>query len=231
MFDFLTEHLDAFHRATGWDTSHRFGSFAHAARTVLDFYPPHLPFHAVLGKSVSPHLKLAYSLGLPHRRSVSYLYSSVALPSLNVDKDAYVSSLDAHPKLVYGRLLENGHIEGLFVQRRSLQSQLLLSGTSTLFDHQSHLFAQWQTASGPWSYDFSFHSIGTLFGTQFIYQLPEAPLALGAEVFYTHAERSGGLSLGVRYAESDMELGKTSIVGTLNPMMVCAISAWFLLES
>lgn len=131
---------------------------------------------------------------------------------------------DAHPTLLFGRLCEDARIEAIAVRRTKPHAQWTASGVSSMIPGRSHALIQFQHQRGPWATDLSFHSNGSLIGAQTAYQIPSTPLSIGGEIFYTHSERSGGLSLGARYRREDEGLGETDIVLSLNPMMVRVIT-------
>lgn len=50
---------------------------------ILDFYPPQIPAYLSISKHISPHLKSSYTLGLPAEHSISFLYSSVPISTVD----------------------------------------------------------------------------------------------------------------------------------------------------
>ncbi|KAG5461195.1 MAG: hypothetical protein BJ554DRAFT_6646 [Olpidium bornovanus] len=122
--------------------------------------------------------------------------------------------------------------DGIVSKPAGLQRTRLSSGAGP---SERQLTALLRHASGSWSSELSFATEDELFGGRALYTFLGAPepddellgewkkrWSIGAEVYYTAKERSGGVSAGVRYrscAPYAPTTAHTDVTYTLNPMM------------
>jgi hypothetical protein len=150
--DFLNFSLQEYFKAIGWDEKKYYKNLLIVSSSVLDF---NLPQRVTLqlGKEISPMLKSALLIGLPHERSLGYLFTSIPvnLPtrSLTESKTPEISTsfidifnlrppIIKHPfvssQLLYGRIFEDRRLEGIVIHHPSPNSLYVASGISTWKD-------------------------------------------------------------------------------------------------
>ncbi|KAI9100494.1 hypothetical protein DFS34DRAFT_648412 [Phlyctochytrium arcticum] len=78
MLDFMEYCLRRYYRSLDWKEDYQYSSLVMECRRLLDFSVPQ-GVSITLGKTVSPELKSAYTLGIPNIRSVGFLFTSMPL--------------------------------------------------------------------------------------------------------------------------------------------------------
>ncbi|KAJ1555578.1 Mitochondrial distribution and morphology protein 10 [Cladochytrium tenue] len=107
------------------------------------------------------------------------------------------------PYLLYGRVFDDFRIEGLY--SRSLwggRDMLVVSGMNAWAGDESQISAQYMHRGRGWFGEASYSSDDHVLGASALVRVPASPhWSVGAELFYTAKERSGGLSIGAKYEE------------------------------
>lgn len=104
------------------------------------------------------------------------------------------------PYLLYGRLFQDGHLEGLYSKLVGKNWLLVASGISSWYPHASHLTTQLIHNTDRWCSEITYTTDSNVFGISSIYSIPrenETTFSLGTEVYYTANERSGGRTLKI----------------------------------
>ena len=231
MLDFMEHCVLNFYHGTNWPLDNSYSTLANTARgtflgsilsstddsntkysALLEFYPPTMPFHFVLGKSLSSHFKASYAIGLPPNHHMSFMASSqpINIIERRAEQDLLeyaltpLASLDPkrldHQRqyLLMGRIYhQDARVEGLYIDRIAPNVQYFLSGVSSLYPDESHLLAKWQYDAGRYSNEVSWTSLGSIFGFRSVYHFDyrQARWSVGGEVYYAGDERSGGRTL------------------------------------
>ncbi|KAL2914056.1 Mitochondrial distribution and morphology protein 10 [Polyrhizophydium stewartii] len=76
MRDFMEFALRRYFDSIGWSEDKYYSSLNATSSRILDFGVP-IGLNMALGKSISPYLKSAYSISVPDRRSLAFMFTSV----------------------------------------------------------------------------------------------------------------------------------------------------------
>ncbi|KAJ3071402.1 Mitochondrial distribution and morphology protein 10 [Podochytrium sp. JEL0797] len=127
---------------------------------------------------------------------------------------------NAFHSILYGRLFEDCRLEALVAQNIGKDNLLVVSAISAWeTDSHSHLEAQYIHNHKDWCADVSYSSTDNVLGASCLLKVPYTNWSAGAELIYTAAEKSGGISLGAKWVKVH-ERGVSSILTFLsNPMM------------
>lgn len=230
MLDYMESCLQQFYRDTKWPEDDCYTRLNSASRALLDFQVAH-GFALNLGKPVSPFLKSSWTLSQLAPNSVSFLYTSTPLkaPSNRIREEIsalelraqervlrHAGAVEGKPKtsrelLVYGRLFEDGKLEGLFAQRLGKSVLWSVSGYNlwnrspasvNYVENQLHLSSQLQYASPRVAAELSYSGASNVFGITGVANVARLNAStvwnVGSEAYYAAAEKSGGFSLGCK---------------------------------
>ncbi|ORY93359.1 mitochondrial distribution and morphology protein 10 [Syncephalastrum racemosum] len=241
MYDFMEYCLRCFYRSTGWNEENQYSNLCSWSRALLDFYTPH-GLSLDLAKLPTPQFKPAYTMNaLPSLNgSIGYLYTH---QPLNIGTSATVDFKDlidrfrvvhAAPTpdtdpvnnyLLYGRLFFPGaRLEAMYVRRLTPHLQYLV----TAVNHPRspalpQVAMQLQYDVRKWCSECSYTTDDGLFGMRALYNFANDSLngqwALGTELYYGTLDKSGGLSMGLRYRTSPICSPPICFTYTLNPLV------------
>lgn len=76
MIDFMKYCLQVFNKETDWNENNYYSTLCAASNEIIDFKIP-VGCNVSIGKSISPQLKSNYTLGLPNKRSIGFLFTSI----------------------------------------------------------------------------------------------------------------------------------------------------------
>jgi hypothetical protein len=150
--DFLKFSLQEYFKSIGWDEKNYYKNLLFESSAVIDFSLPQR-VTLQLANQITPLLKSAILIGLPHERSLGYLFTSIPVnlptrslrdsnkPAIStsfidifnlrppISKQPFVSS-----QLLYGRIFEDTRLEGIVIHHPSPNSLYVASGISTWKD-------------------------------------------------------------------------------------------------
>ena len=135
MYDFIDFAMQEFHRTIGWRDRSYYARLGAKADDVLRFRIP-TGLSLLMGKPISPYLQSFYSVGLPDKRSIGFMYSSVPLELQSmglVDKEGRQDAPQGafkHPKILFGRLFEDLRLEAYYGHQLGRNTMLRVSALS-----------------------------------------------------------------------------------------------------
>lgn len=205
--DYLQHHLDSYFKVTGWSNSNNYSQLLDPVSKIISFpAPTGLSFQ--IGRSITDQLKSSFTVGVvPSTQSVGYLFSSLPctpnreLPS--ICKAIPYSGTFRPNYLMYGRMFQNGKLEGIYAHRVSPQSLLIASGISAwverpgLWSNMQFQFLHHRESNGLFC-EASYSSDNQISGINILKRISKS-WSIGTEAYYTNKETSGGLSVAIRY--------------------------------
>ncbi|KAF3345291.1 hypothetical protein VdG2_06542 [Verticillium dahliae VDG2] len=236
MREFMDYVRGAFYEATGWNRESSYSSLNSTADALLNFETP-LGLRLTLSSLASPNFATSYQLGSVGvvDGSISYLYSSRVSPD---DLEPFDLTSPAAASLYYGRLsLPQSLLEALVIKRISPALQLQLSAVS------GHYLRSGGTLLGLAHYDVGRYAVeglassdGGLLGLRGIYNFGGdaeetdagghlhariyGRFSTGGEIYYGTLNKSGGMSVGARFATLPSHQGTPlTTTLTINPLM------------
>ncbi|KAJ3359684.1 Mitochondrial distribution and morphology protein 10 [Kappamyces sp. JEL0680] len=230
--NFLSQTLEEFYREIGWNESGYYSNLDAVSRgerkspdaDLIHFPIPH-SLTVGLGKHISPHLKSGYSLSFQGQNSVAYLSSSQSLesgraelkplhtPLVGIDRTSHWNP----NTLMYGRLFQDGRLEGLLCRHLSRDWM----GVTTFYapwKGESNLQGQLIYRVPGFVGDISLNTDNQILGFSALGVITKN-WAVGTEVYYTAKEHSGGLSVGTRLTKHYKDLMRSVTTLILNPIM------------
>ncbi|KAJ8329243.1 Mitochondrial distribution and morphology protein 10 [Batrachochytrium dendrobatidis] len=253
MIDFMEYGLRKYYQTIGWNEDKYYTNLDAGPNRILVFPIP-IGLNFALGKRISPVFKSAYCISIPEGRSAAFMYTSVPvdLPVLPVHE--YYSTIVPSPKsyfpfmhktietdkannesistpvsnsnsyILFGRLFEDLHLEGLYSQLLSPQI-LLTASTLSEFKWKSDLEKDDFNINAQLVYngpkicaELSANSDSSIIGGNILGQM-STNWDMGTEVYYTAKENSGGFSLGARYKKQYQEGVESILTLVANPIM------------
>ncbi|KAJ3275328.1 Mitochondrial distribution and morphology protein 10 [Terramyces sp. JEL0728] len=225
--EFFSQNLASFLKNTNWHDHNYYSNLDAIARDILNFETPK-SLTVGIGKSISPNLKSSYNIGIQNQYSVGYMYSSFPfeLEKLKIKnptflpKTNYLGYFEPH-KLLYGRVFQDGRLEGIYCNHFRPNLMAIASATSQFHDtleKYSNLEAKIIHNHENFSAELSYISDNQIVGINGLGQISEN-WAAGAEVYYTAKEKSGGLSFGLRFSSDYNDEMSSVTTFAANPIM------------
>ncbi|KAI8926821.1 hypothetical protein BC831DRAFT_399492 [Entophlyctis helioformis] len=226
MSDFMEYSLRKYYETIGWSEENYYSSLCAVSNNILAFRMP-VGLNLALGKSISPFLRSAYSIGVPERRSIGFLFSSVPvdMPRQPVLDEPFSrgrrADLVSEPTMAssFSWLLP-GRLSGAASGQQEQQPQLLkypflLFGRvfedlrleslySQNFNKDTMLIV---SSLSDWHWKINHETMSSDNSNA------------STELYYTAKERSGGVSLGARFKKEYGDGVASVLTCVANPIM------------
>ncbi|KAI9320621.1 hypothetical protein BX666DRAFT_1214854 [Dichotomocladium elegans] len=229
MYEFMEYCLRRYYLSTGWREENQYSNLCSWSRSMLDFYTPRglsLYLSKLPTPHFKPSYTMN---ALPSLNgSFGYLYTSQPLEvgtsatvefqdmveRFHVDESAMVDQDPVNHFLLYGRMFFPGaRLEAMYVRRLSTHLQYLVTAINQpRLAGQPQVAMQLQYDVGKWCSECSYTTDDGLLGIRALYNFGQTVLeqesipgihagqwALGTELYYGTLDKSGGLSVGLRY--------------------------------
>ncbi|KAJ2997980.1 Mitochondrial distribution and morphology protein 10 [Globomyces sp. JEL0801] len=228
--EFLSNILSEFYKTIKWSDANYYSNLDEMSLELLDFKTPNY-LSIGIGKHITDNLKSAYSIGLVNEEnSVAYLFSSALLPENPSIFQRYKQGPWKPNTLLYGRIFQNGKLEGIACHHLTPRTLMLVTGVNTWQSKgpksESNVQAQLIQNMNNFCGELNYNSDNQILGFSGLGHITEK-WAIGTELYYTAKEKSGGckhleindkVSLGMRYKSTESGLkAVTSFIA--NPVM------------
>ncbi|KAI8910952.1 hypothetical protein EDD86DRAFT_225170 [Gorgonomyces haynaldii] len=199
--------LNHYFKSVGWKRDRQFGSVCDVPNRILQFQVPN-NLVLQIGKPISPYLSSAFTLvSQQGNRSFGYMFQSVPmdLPKRQVkEEDLEVYKPFERSYLLAGKIYEDATLEATMVSHLSPNWMLIGSGVSSWNETaEKWSNAQLQTiySNSLGNADLTLSTDHQLVGFSFLTNIDHY-WSVGSELYYTHKEKSGGLSFAAKYQRS-----------------------------
>jgi distribution and morphology protein 10 len=183
--------LNEFFRKINWNQN-SYSNLNLKAKQLLNFKHPEL--QVSIGKTIAPEFKSSYTIS--SNPSVGYIFTT-------------------HDRLLHGQIYRDGFLEGL-ICKRSGNWLVTASLESTWNDNDVKL--QMLQYNSTFNNEIVLSSKNQIAGISTLGQFGDN-WSFGAELYYTHKENSGGLSLGSRFETFHGGETDTATCIIINPFM------------